>query len=285
MSKSAASESQNHNESHKTGVKRGAGDEEKQDEEIFLEVSSAPTPTTLTTVSTVPAPVNDFMHSIEFKRLFVPLVHDQTLMALRVLNKEWNGVADARIDQGVKSGALVVHGGKDISEDDAEALAERRELVTRVIFLLNITKVGNGACFWADNLAVVEIPEGVERIEFEAFGCCSSLNTVYFPTTLRVIGDQAFAYCESLDNVDLLHTNLHELGTQAFWACSGLKSMKIPDSLQTLGSRIFHYCSKLVPSSIIVKDLNGNEVCVSLSPLASPSVRTTQKTTPQLTFT
>ena len=43
-------------------------------------------------------------------RLFVGLVQGDTLIALRVLNKEWNRVADAFIDEGM----MIVHVGNDI---------------------------------------------------------------------------------------------------------------------------------------------------------------------------
>ena len=45
---------------------RGAGDEEKQDDEGILEASSAANSTILMTVSTVPAATDQFMHTPEF---------------------------------------------------------------------------------------------------------------------------------------------------------------------------------------------------------------------------
>ena len=124
---------------------------------------------------------------------------------------------------------------KDASYGVAYARKERRALVTRVIFLLNVTKVGELACCYAVNLVVVEIPEGVKSIGEMAFMRCASLTTNSFPTTLTSIGVAAFEDCSSLAIVDLLHTNLQELGHGAFNDCSELKSMIIPDSLQTLG--------------------------------------------------
>jgi len=57
-----------------------------------------------------------------------------------------------------------------VSGQEAVARQERRKLVTRVIFLLSITKVGAHACDDAINLVVVDIPEGVERFCGCAFG-------------------------------------------------------------------------------------------------------------------
>ncbi|GMI14964.1 hypothetical protein TrLO_g10420 [Triparma laevis f. longispina] len=179
------------------------------------------------------------MHTPEFRRLFVEFVHVETLMVLRVATKGWNTVADAKIDKGVRNGELMAHGGKDISYREGQARKERRKLVTRVIFLLTVTKVGHSACEFAVNLVVVDIPEGFESIGIDAFYCCTSLTTVSFPTTLTWIGLRSFQDCSSLENVDLLHTNLQELGESAFNGSSELNSMTIPDSLQKLGARVF----------------------------------------------
>ena len=55
------------------------------------------------------------MHTPEFKRQFVEFVHVETLMDLRVATKGWNAAADAKIDEVVLSGKLIVHAGKDFT--------------------------------------------------------------------------------------------------------------------------------------------------------------------------
>ncbi|GMH51994.1 hypothetical protein TL16_g01134 [Triparma laevis f. inornata] len=191
------------------------------------------------------------MYTPEFRRHFVVFVAGDTLMTLRFAMKGWKAAADAFIDEGVKSGAFIVHDRKDIDyRIVTDAREERHKLVARVVFLLNITKAGDFACCYAANLVVVDIPSGVESISFAAFGNCESLTTVSFLTTLTSIGQQASAFCYSLENVDLLQTNLQELCQQAFHVCSKLKSMMIPDSLQTLGRNVFGRCFKLGPSNI-----------------------------------
>ncbi|GMH52609.1 hypothetical protein TrLO_g10370 [Triparma laevis f. longispina] len=197
------------------------------------------------------------MHTPEFRRHFVEFVHVQTLMTPRSTTKGWKAAAEEVIDEGVRSGELLVHDGRDISWNLAEARRERRKLVTRAIFFLNVTKVGDYACSPAVNLVVVDIPDGIVSISRAAFGRCRSLTTVSFPTTFTSIGGWAFDGCNSLENVDLLHTNLEELGLHAFIRCPELKSMTIPDSLLTIGYEVFQNCSKLAPSNISVNDSNA----------------------------
>ncbi|GMI04049.1 hypothetical protein TrVE_jg11201 [Triparma verrucosa] len=186
--------------------------------------------------------------------LFVENMPLDMLMTMRLLCKDWQRVADRFIDGKIESGEMIVVGGNDISGKEAWAVRERRSLATQVVFLLNVTKVGDRVCSNASNLAVVEIPEGVESIGVCAFYHCTSLTTVSFPASLRSIAYGSFQFCSSLDNVDLLHTQLQELGDCAFWGCSELKSMTIPDSLQTIGNDVFIYCLKLVPSHIDVDE-------------------------------
>ncbi|GMI17278.1 hypothetical protein TrLO_g13420 [Triparma laevis f. longispina] len=230
---------------------RGAVCEEKENEEGIIDLPPAENLTTSTIVYTVPATTDQFVHTPEFRRYFIEFVRVQTLMALRLETKGWNAVADTLIDEGVRSGELIVHGGTDISQEGSISRIEKVKLVTRVVFLLNITKVGERCCRFAANLVVVEISEGVKSIDKISFYARSRLTAVSFPRTLTSIGRPAFSNRWSLDNVDLLHTNLQELGNSIFIGCSELKSLTIPGALQTLGHFVFAYCSKLVPSLAI----------------------------------
>ena len=146
---------------------------------------------------------------------------------------------------------IIVHGGNDISEEEAfsDAREERMEQVTKVVFLLNLTKVGDYACSDA-SILVVDIPEGITIIGDNSFYYCVSLKHIKFPKSLTLIGEGSFQGCSSLEEVDLLHTNVKKLGDRAFWGCTSLREMTVPDSLQTFGADVFYGCSKLVPSDI-----------------------------------
>ncbi|GMH57549.1 hypothetical protein TL16_g02411 [Triparma laevis f. inornata] len=127
---------------------------------------------------------NNFLNTDDFRRLLVTFIPGNTLMVMMVVSKPWSRVADEFISDGVASGAMMVHDGEerkemyfdDDEEEDARFKARKVKLslVTRVIFLLNITKVGKCACFLAANLVVVDLPEGVESISEGAFQSCHS---------------------------------------------------------------------------------------------------------------
>ncbi|GMH77468.1 hypothetical protein TrST_g9211 [Triparma strigata] len=197
---------------------------------------------------------DDFMHTDDFRRLFVGFVMVDTLVAMRWLDRKWHKVVEKKLTEVENEpfGEIIVHGGNDVSLDEAcsDARIERLKQVTKVVFLLNITKVGDYACTYADNLIAVDIPEGITSIGDGSFADCSSLKEISFPKSLTSIGDSSFYGCKSLEEVDLLHTNVQELGGSAFWDCTSLREMKVPDSLQKFGTWVFAKCSNLVPSDI-----------------------------------
>ncbi|GMH46637.1 hypothetical protein TrVE_jg3211 [Triparma verrucosa] len=208
---------------------------------------------------------DDFMHTDDFRRLFVGFVTVDTLVAMRWLDRKWHKVVEKKLTEfeDKPHDEIIVHGGNDISGDEAvsDAKPDRMKQVTKVVFLLNITKVGCMACYGASILVVVDIPEGITSIGDRSFKWCSSLKEIKFPMSLTSIGTQSFSFCSNIEKVYLLHTNVLELGAYAFHQCTSLREMKVPDSLQNFGEHVFYGCSKLVPSTIDVDDkINEDDV-------------------------
>ncbi|GMH94479.1 hypothetical protein TrST_g10944 [Triparma strigata] len=198
---------------------------------------------------------DDFMHTDDFRRLFVGFAMVDTLVTMRWLDRKWHAVVEkmlTELEGDEPYGEIFVHGGNGISNNEgwSNVRNEGMEQVTKVVFLLNITKVGDHACYYASNLVVVDIPEGITIICDYSFYHCSSLKEIQFPKSLTSIGHHSFEDCSSLEQVDLLHTNIQILGRQAFRDCKSLREMKVPNSLQAFGGYVFNGCSKLVPSDI-----------------------------------
>ncbi|GMH67846.1 hypothetical protein TrST_g13522 [Triparma strigata] len=211
---------------------------------------------------------DDFMHTDDFRRLFVGFVMADTLVAMRWLDKKWHKVVEKKLTElegDEPFGEIIVHGGNDISGEEAISVVrkDRMKQVTKVAFLLNITKVGVGVCYCASILVAVDIPEGITSIGYASFAFCSSLKEIKFPKLLTSIGDGSFYNCSSLEQVDLLHTKVKKLGERAFQYCTSLREMKVPDSLQKFGANVFERCFKLVPSDIDVDVDRDNEAVVA----------------------
>ncbi|GMH74755.1 hypothetical protein TrLO_g3374 [Triparma laevis f. longispina] len=146
-----------------------------------LSLKKAELKTKIASTTPPPPPVDDFLSTNDFRRYLSQHISVQDLLrTFRLVCKQLRDVAEEIIDPGVESGELQVLDGRDFSYVDDEVLEERHKLVTRAIFLLNATKVGEYVCRYT-NLVIVEIPEGVVRIRAHAFACCSSLTTVSFP--------------------------------------------------------------------------------------------------------
>ncbi len=129
--------------------------------------------------------------------------------------------------------------------------------------------LGDGVFYSNRSLKVIRFEEGVTAIPFAACYpysyydrttgytvCNSSLEEIYLPSTLKTVGDRAFAYAGTVfyayDNMrftDLKFVmtpgeGLVELGDRAFYM-SSIKSIALPASLEKVGSFCFSYCKQL----------------------------------------
>ena len=91
------------------------------------------------------------------------------------------------------------------------------------------------------------IPEGVEEIQFEAFGSCVGLTgTLSLPSTLKRITGQNVFYQDRFTCELVLPEGLEEIGSQAFMNCSGFYgSLRLPEKLKYIGSGAFGGCKNL----------------------------------------
>ena len=88
------------------------------------------------------------------------------------------------------------------------------------------------------------IPDGVRKIEDNAFLRCGSLTIVIFPEGVTSIGYCAFRGCENLTTVRI-HEGVTSIGSCAFSGCTNLTTLDIPVSVRTIDSHAFIGCSKL----------------------------------------
>lgn len=90
------------------------------------------------------------------------------------------------------------------------------------------------------------------------------INEVKLPTTLKTIGINAFAYCRSLETIDL--SGVTEIGSHAFGACSALKSVDL-SGVKVLTSSVFSECSSLTDVKLSGMKTIGSgafEDCIAL---------------------
>ena len=90
-------------------------------------------------------------------------------------------------------------------------------------------------------LVSIEMHDGVEIIEDEAFQD-SDLRGIKL-TGVRIIGYEAFQYCESLENVEF-GDKLESIGGGAFQGCTPLRIVKL-HTVRIIGIRAFAECKQL----------------------------------------
>src|SRR5210317_752746 len=123
------------------------------------------------------------------------------------------------------------------------------------------------------NLVSIEMHDGVEIIEEDAFWECTSLIRIKLPG-VRVIENYAFYNCKALVDVEFgnkLETigrlafartslrsikipNVRVIGNNAFVACYQLTAAELSEDLERIGCAGFHNCPSLRRITIPLKD-------------------------------
>lgn len=116
-----------------------------------------------------------------------------------------------------------------------------------------ITKIGENA-FSNRDVEKVILPPRLKLIGKNAFSWCERLTEMVLPDSLQMIDDGAFSNCSSLESVKF-PADLKFLGANAFRACSALKGLDLPESLHTISRRAFDFCVSIekvtVPQGIM----------------------------------
>lgn len=112
-----------------------------------------------------------------------------------------------------------------------------------------VTKIGDSAFAYRQNLTAVTIPDGVTAIGDFAFNDCSGLAQVSLPESLVTVGEGAFFSCARLTAVELPDA-LQTLGDSAFYYCRALESVTLPDSVTELGIHAFSECTALTEATV-----------------------------------
>ena len=93
------------------------------------------------------------------------------------------------------------------------------------------------------NIAVLIIPDTVERLGYRVCSGCTALREVRLSSSLRVISDEAFDGCSSLQKVNFPAT-LKEIRSDAF-SGTALTEFTAPDSLTDIWGYAFKDCTAL----------------------------------------
>ena len=157
---------------------------------------------------------------------------------------------------------------KDVKIID-DIIPDRAFLNTKINYIVlpdKLKKIENDAFCGCPLLGSLNIPEGVEVIEGNAFRATKLDGTLTLPSTLKKIGEwafqntpftgnltlpeglviiehNAFGFCRGFYGELHLPNSLKSIGSEAFLACSGLTgSLTIPQSITVIDGRVFSGC-------------------------------------------
>ncbi|KAL7542369.1 hypothetical protein ACHAXR_011761, partial [Thalassiosira sp. AJA248-18] len=80
--------------------------------------------------------------------------------------------------------------------------------------------------------------EVLRKIGGEAFGYCSSLESIRLPSTVTEVGDRAFWDFIELKEV-VPNEGLQKIGRQAYRDCPLLDSIRLPSTVTEVGNQAF----------------------------------------------
>ena len=123
-------------------------------------------------------------------------------------------------------------------------------------------------CYPGGKIGSFTIPDGVTKIENDAFSGCTGLTSVTIPGSVTKIGDSAFNECTSLTSITI-PDSVTSIGSGAFYKCTGLTSITIPDSVTSIGDSAFGDCTGLtsitIPDSVTRIGYDAFYGCTSLT--------------------
>ena len=115
------------------------------------------------------------------------------------------------------------------------------------------------------------IPEGVTVIGENAFAWCRGLTDVEIPGSVIEIGDGAFVWCSDLMSV-AISEGMTRIGDSAFYGCNRLMGVEIPESVTKIGVSAFSECRELtsveIPGSVTEIGDHAFSFCTGLTSVA-----------------
>jgi len=94
--------------------------------------------------------------------------------------------------------------------------------------------------FFTSTITSVSFPDSLKVIGEEAFSSCSNLKSVDIPGSVETLGRSCFFGCFNISEVKL-HEGLTCIGEAAFQCCNSLKTIEIPEGVINIEPQAFSF--------------------------------------------
>ena len=145
--------------------------------------------------------------------------------------------------------------------------------ITEYIIPSMIKTIGTGAFSACNNIQIIHIPEGLEKIELMGFGYSTNLDEIDLPSTVTSIGEAAFIKCSNLTTISLTES-VESIEMNAFYLCESLTNVTIPSNIKKIEGSTF-YGTKLtdvvIPIGVTTIEGSAFKKCTELERIVIPS--------------
>lgn len=107
-----------------------------------------------------------------------------------------------------------------------------------------LTEVGDYCFDKCTNLKDIRLPDTVEIIGNYAFRE-TGIDKIYFPKSLKKLGDAVYEECLSLTRVEI-PGHIEQIGANLFYSCTGILSATLPEGMYEIPKTMFQYCKALM---------------------------------------
>ena len=91
----------------------------------------------------------------------------------------------------------------------------------------------------------------LKEVQTAAFKNCIALKSISLPSSVKIVGNEVFSGCSSIESIDFNTKGLTDFGTLVFKNCSGLKSVVVPSQV-SVTEKEFEGCASL--SSVVLSE-------------------------------
>ncbi len=120
-----------------------------------------------------------------------------------------------------------------------------RSFIKKIVVPENVSEIKGKAFENCGSLLSAVIKSKQLNIGDFAFYYCTSLEEIEMGNGVEYIGEYSFSECSSLKNV-VFSENFKSVGNYAFYNCDNLERIKIPENVESLGKRSFSNCDVLL---------------------------------------